>query len=594
MIKYILKRIVQVIPVLLGVSIIVFLMLSLSPGDPARLALGMNAKPEQIEAFNHENGLDQPVLVQYVNYMKGLVTGNLGVSYTTKQSVAKMIAVRLPATCILAFGSLVLTYLIAIPLGILLAVKQNTFFDDAFRVVALIVSSIPAFWLGLLLMLLFSVKLGILPSNGFDTPLHWILPLLCSCFGTWAGSSRYIRAMVLDTIRQDYVRTARAKGTPERQVLFRHAFKNALLPLITSIGFSIGNFFGGSIVIEQVFGINGMGRMMLSALREKDIPTVMAGVIITAIMIALGNLVADLLYGVVDPRIRAVYTSGGKKRSLWTDAWRRMRRSHTAVIGMILFALIVIVCFSAPLFSDYDAQVINSDIALIRKYPVEGHPLGTDELGRDLLLRILWGGRTSITIALAATVVSSVLGIILGAIPAYYGGATDSIIMRTLDVFMAIPSMLLMITLVNIMKPTTFNLIIAMSISGVPSIARIVRGQMLSVMRNEYVEAVRGMGASGVRIVVKHVLPNAISPLIAQIVSSVAGEITMISTLSYIGLGVQQPAPEWGSMLAAGQQFIRDQPYLTIFPGLAIVITIISLTLMGDGLRDALDPRMKR
>lgn len=166
MIKYILKRIVQVIPVLLGVSIIVFLMLSLSPGDPARLALGMNAKPEQIEAFNHENGLDQPVLVQYVNYMKGLVTGNLGVSYTTKQSVAKMIAVRLPATCILAFGSLVLTYLIAIPLGILLAVKQNTFFDDAFRVVALIVSSIPAFWLGLLLMLLFSVKLGILPSNG--------------------------------------------------------------------------------------------------------------------------------------------------------------------------------------------------------------------------------------------------------------------------------------------------------------------------------------------------------------------------------------------------------------------------------------------
>ena len=267
-----------------------------------------------------------------------------------------------------------------------------------------------------------------------------------------------------------------------------------------------------------------------------------------------------------------------QKRSLWTDAWRRMRRSHTAVIGMILFALIVIVCFSAPLFSDYDAQVINSDLAMIRKYPVEGHPLGTDELGRDLLLRILWGGRTSITIALAATVVSSVLGIILGAIPAYYGGATDSIIMRTLDVFMAIPSMLLMITLVNIMKPTTFNLIIAMSISGVPSIARIVRG----------------MGASGVRIVVKHVLPNAISPLIAQIVSSVAGEITMISTLSYIGLGVQQPAPEWGSMLAAGQQFIRDQPYLTIFPGLAIVITIISLTLMGDGLRDALDPRMKR
>lgn len=283
-----------------------------------------------------------------------------------------------------------------------------------------------------------------------------------------------------------------------------------------------------------------------------------------------------------------------KKRSLWSDAWLRMRRSHTAVIGMIIFGIILVVCYGAPLYIDYDTQVIGTDLTMVRQFPAEGHLLGTDEVGRDILARIIWGGRTSITIALAATVISSVLGIILGAISAYYGGTTDSVIMRTLDVFMAIPSMLLMITLVSIMDPTTFNLIMAMSISGVPSIARIVRGQMLSVMRNEYVEAVHGMGASPFRIVVKHVLPNAISPLISQIVASVAGEITMISSLSYIGLGVQAPAPEWGAMLSAGQPYLRNQPYLTIFPGIAIVITIISLTLMGDGLRDALDPRMKR
>ena len=283
-----------------------------------------------------------------------------------------------------------------------------------------------------------------------------------------------------------------------------------------------------------------------------------------------------------------------KKRSLWSDAWLRMRRSHTAVIGMVIFAVILVVCYGAPLYIDYDTQVIGTDLTMVRQFPAEGHLLGTDEVGRDILARIIWGGRTSITIALAATVISSLLGIILGAISAYYGGTTDSVIMRTLDVFMAIPSMLLMITLVSIMNPTTFNLIMAMSISGVPSIARIVRGQMLSVMRNEYVEAVHGMGASPFRIVVKHVLPNAISPLISQIVASVAGEITMISSLSYIGLGVQAPAPEWGAMLSAGQPYLRNQPYLTIFPGIAIVITIISLTLMGDGLRDALDPRMKR
>lgn len=283
-----------------------------------------------------------------------------------------------------------------------------------------------------------------------------------------------------------------------------------------------------------------------------------------------------------------------KKRSLWSDAWLRMRRSHTAVIGMIMFALILIACYAAPLYIDYETQVVGTDLTMVRKFPAEGHLLGTDEVGRDILARIIWGGRTSITIALCATVISSCLGIALGSISAYYGGKTDSIIMRTLDIFMAIPSMLLMITLVSVMKPTTFNLIMAMAVSGVPSISRIVRGQMMSVLHNEYIEAVHGMGASPVRIVLKHALPNAISPLISQIVSSVAGEITLISSLSYIGLGVQPPNPEWGAMLSAGQQYLRNQPYLTMFPGIAIVITIISLTLMGDGLRDALDPRMKR
>ena len=283
-----------------------------------------------------------------------------------------------------------------------------------------------------------------------------------------------------------------------------------------------------------------------------------------------------------------------KKRSLWSDAWLRMRRSHTAVIGMVMFAIILVVCYGAPFYIDYETQVIGTDLTMVRKFPAEGHLLGTDEVGRDILARIIWGGRTSITIALCATVVSSVLGILLGSISAYYGGKTDSLIMRTLDIFMAIPSMLLMITLVSVMKPTTFNLIMAMAVSGVPSISRIVRGQMMSVLHNEYIEAVHGMGASPFRIVLKHALPNAISPLISQIVSSVAGEITLISSLSYIGLGVQPPAPEWGAMLSAGQQYLRNQPYLTMFPGIAIVITIISLTLMGDGLRDALDPRMKR
>lgn len=290
----------------------------------------------------------------------------------------------------------------------------------------------------------------------------------------------------------------------------------------------------------------------------------------------------------------AVPVSHRKKRSLWVDAWRRMRRSPVAVTGMIIFAIIVLICFTAPLYLNYQRNVVTPNTSLVRQFPVKGHLLGTDELGRDVLSRLIWGGRTSLTIALAATALSSVLGIVVGALAAYYGQIVDNIIMRICDVFLAIPSILLMITLVSIMHPSVINLIFAMSISGVPSIARIVRAQTMSVMRNEYIEAEKGMGASIFRIVVKHALPNALSPLISQIVSSVGYEVMTISGLSFLGIGIQAPAPEWGAMLSTGRDFIRDQPYLTTFPGLAIAITVISLTLMGDGLRDALDPRMKR
>ena len=283
-----------------------------------------------------------------------------------------------------------------------------------------------------------------------------------------------------------------------------------------------------------------------------------------------------------------------KKRSLWADAWIRMRRNPTAVIGMAMFIVILAICFLSPLYISYEKNVISPDLKTVRQFPAQGHLLGTDELGRDILCRIIWGGRTSISIALAATVLSSLLGIVIGSVAAYYGKAVDNIIMRFADVFMAIPSMLLMITLVSVLQPTVTNLVIAMSVSGVPGIARIVRGQLLSVMRNEYIDAVRGMGASSFRIVVKHALPNALSPLISQIVSSVAGEIMAISGLSFIGIGIQSPAPEWGAMLATGRTYIRDQPYMTTFPGIAIVLVVVSLTLLGDGLRDALDPRMKR
>ncbi|GED34597.1 ABC transporter permease [Brevibacillus centrosporus] len=305
--RYILKRLLQMIPIVIGVSVIVFLLLSLSPGDPAKMILGLNAKEEELALMREQLGLNDPIPLQYFHYMKNVLIGDFGTSYSTKQSVIEMIAVRLPPTLILSFGSLLTILIVAIPLGIALAVKQNSPFDNIMRVVSLFFAAMPGFWIGILMIILFSVKLGWLPANGFDKPSAMIMPIICSSIAGWAVNSRITRASMLDVIRQDYIRTARAKGLKESVVIRKHALKNALLPTITSVGMAVGGCFGGSVIMEMLFGINGMGKMMIDALRQKDIPTIMAGVIITAVIIAVANLLTDLAYSYVDPRIRSMY-----------------------------------------------------------------------------------------------------------------------------------------------------------------------------------------------------------------------------------------------------------------------------------------------
>ncbi|WP_301171546.1 ABC transporter permease [Brevibacillus nitrificans] len=319
--RYILKRLLQMIPIVIGVSVIVFLLLSLSPGDPAKMILGLNAKEEELALMREQLGLNDPIPLQYFHYMKNVLIGDFGTSYSTKQSVIEMISVRLPPTLILSFGSLLTILIVAIPLGIALAVKQNSPFDNIMRVVSLFFAAMPGFWIGILMIILFSVKLGWLPANGFDKPSAMIMPIICSSIAGWAVNSRITRASMLDVIRQDYIRTARAKGLKESVVIRKHALKNALLPTITSVGMAVGGCFGGSVIMEMLFGINGMGKMMIDALRQKDIPTIMAGVIITSVIIAVANLLTDLAYSYVDPRIRSMY------------ARRRMIRKEVAGNG---------------------------------------------------------------------------------------------------------------------------------------------------------------------------------------------------------------------------------------------------------------------
>lgn len=308
--KYILKRVLIVFPTLLAIIFIVFGTMNLTPGDPAQVMLGQKASPEAIAKLNHELGFDRPFIIRYGDYVVKLFQGDMGNSYTTGRSVFDTIVSRFPTTVKLAAFAILLSVIIGVPLGILAAVKQYSVYDILGTSAAMFMASMPGFWFGLMAILLFALKLGWLPSNGVDTWQGYILPALTLAVPVAAALLRMTRTTMLETIRQDYVRTARAKGQTEKKVIFHHALKNALLPVVTVAGMEFGWLLGGAVVIETVFSINGVGKLIIDSIQMKDVPLVTGCALFLAFFFMLVMLVVDILYAYIDPRIRARYQKG--------------------------------------------------------------------------------------------------------------------------------------------------------------------------------------------------------------------------------------------------------------------------------------------
>lgn len=287
-------------------------------------------------------------------------------------------------------------------------------------------------------------------------------------------------------------------------------------------------------------------------------------------------------------------STSNKKRSQWVEVWRRLKRNKMAVLGLVILIILFLLAIFADLIANYDNVVIKQNLAQRLQAPSAQHWLGTDEFGRDIFARLVHGTRVSLKVGIIAVGISIVIGGILGAVAGYYGGKLDNTIMRIMDIFLAVPSILLAIAIVSALGPSILNLMLAISISSVPSYARIVRASVLSIRDQEFIEAARAIGASNTRIIFRHIIPNSLAPVIVQATLGVASAILSTAGLSFIGLGIQPPAPEWGSMLSGGRQYLRYAWWVTTFPGVAIMITILSLNLLGDGLRDALDPRLKQ
>jgi peptide/nickel transport system permease protein len=314
MARYVIKRLLMLIPIVFGITFIVFFILALTPGDPARMILGQNATPAQVQALREQLGLNDPLLIRYIKYMTGVVTGDFGASWSTREPVFQMVFTRFPYTFQLAFLSMIVTVVISIPLGIYSAVKQNSLGDNAVMVLSMVLAATPKFWLGILMMLLFSVTFRLLPTSGLIGWKSYIMPTIAMAAASTAINTRIVRASVLDVIKQDYIRTARAKGIRENTIFRKHALKNALLPVVTVMGMGFASSLGGSVLIENVFSIPGIGLLLIERIRQKDTPTVLACVIFIAVVFAVINLITDILYSFIDPRIKAQYVGQGKTK----------------------------------------------------------------------------------------------------------------------------------------------------------------------------------------------------------------------------------------------------------------------------------------
>jgi len=283
-----------------------------------------------------------------------------------------------------------------------------------------------------------------------------------------------------------------------------------------------------------------------------------------------------------------------KKRSPLQDVWMRLRKNKAAMLGAVFILVLIFLMLFADVIYNYEEDVIKQNIPERLLAPCWEHPFGTDEYGRDLLVRMIYGTRASLPVGFVAVLIGLFVGVVFGSAAGFFGGKVDNVLMRIMDIFGALPSVLLAIAIVAVMGEGVLSLMLAVGIASVPAFSRIVRAAVLSVRNQEFVESARAIGKNSWEIIFEHILPNCLSPIIVQVSLKIGSAIILASGLSYLGLGVQAPTPEWGALLSAGRNYMRDHSNLTLFPGLVIMVTVIAFNMVGDGLRDAMDPKLKR
>ena len=608
MLAFALKRLGIALLVALTVSLITFSMIYVS-GDPAIAIAGEGARPADIDAIRKFYGFDRPIAVQYLDWLAGALRGDFGRSYTLRQPVADVIFARLPVTMILGACAIAFALVLAIPLGVLAAVRPNSFADRFALTLAVVGQAMPSFWFALTLILWLGVVWRLLPITGSDSWQNFVMPAIALGYYVTPAVMRLTRAGVIEVLSSDYIRTARAKGLRPMTVLFKHALRNAIIPVVSLTAVQFGFMLGGSIVIETIFQINGLGYLAWESIQRKDLPDHAghrAG--------AVGDLcAADTARRPAECLSRSAAEGGVMAETSMPRAGmvgaeeilapspgallrRRIFHHWGLVIGGTILMVIVLMALLAPLvapYDPYDQQLARKLIPPIWHASAKAtwaHPLGTDHLGRDYLTRLLYGAQISLLIGLSAMLISGIIGTTMGVLAGYFGGRLDMVVNFIITTRLSMPVVLVALAVVSLIGSSLTVVIWVLGLLIWDRFAVVMRSATQQVRSREFIAAAQAVGCSTPRILLTEIAPNVLNHLIVVATLEMAHAILLEAALSFLGLGVQPPTPSWGLMISEAKGLMFFDAWLISIPGIALFLLVLAINLLGDGLRDVTAP----
>ena len=662
--KYTLKRIITSLFTLLAILLVLFILMQLMPGSPFN---DEKLTPEMRASLYAKYGLDQPIYVQFFRYVTNMLRGDFGVSYNISKNtpISQLIQSRLPISIRVGGMAVTLGAIVGLVLGIIAALKRDTIFDTLATIISVIGVSVPSYVIALALSYTFGFKLKWFPMlfSAKDVFGSSVLPSISLSMFTMASIARFTRSEMIEVLDSDYMLLAESKGISGPALIFRHALRNALIPIITVLAPLIVDLMTGSLVVEKIFAIPGVGSLLVTAIQSNDYNVASCWSLTCctasstrasawqrgttdmaekAIRLG-GEATADAIVSAVDTMYsehtfnekdfvlkhndaEIAMDSNFAAQSFWKDVRVRFFRKKSAVLGLILVVFIVLLAAFGPGMNEYTYSgqelsqknfaprvqvlenfgIFNGDEKMstttgsktVNAYVEKGKEdvyywFGSDTYGRDIWTRTWEGARVSLIIAVAAAIIDMVIGMSYGLISGYFGGKVDMMMQRFLEVANGIPRLVIVTLLLLVLKPGMITIIFALMLTEWVGMSRIARAEMLKLKDQEFVLASRTLGAGSFFIIFKEVLPNIIGPIITQVMFSIPTAIFTEAFLSFVGLGIPVPQCSLGSLISELYNSFTTHPYQIIPPMVVMSLLMMSFNLVADGLREALDPKMK-